>query len=287
MICRPTLTPFQVWIEPAAIPRLVYSKIIHPEALTIASNLINSAELGWLHYHIGAVHTYLPELEPPGNSTSFHLTDEDNFGPKTWRPSKLPTWQGADDYAFPVEERKDILKPLKIGEPGGPPFKNHRWLPLRDDDKSIHRTPVHLSRYHPHSLDWQNWAIAAQVHYSFLENLEAGSLSKYHLGQGTVNSDEMEGIWNMAYERMNINLLAIWGDDVLDNAPFSEQDDEHFLSITLPKRLGRTLLVNTHALAAHFSFQTQHELFETDLLGRYRALAAEMVCEEKVWTEVP
>lgn len=40
------------------------------------------------------------------------------------------------------------------------------------------------------------------------------------------------------------------------------------------------LLVNTHAIAAHFSFRTQHEVYDTDLLDRYRAYANEMVCKE-------
>lgn len=38
------------------------------------------------------------------------------------------------------------------------------------------------------------------------------------------------------------------------------------------------LLVNTHAIAAHFSFRTQHEVYQTDLLDRYRAYANEMIC---------
>ena len=33
-------------------------------------------------------------------------------------------------------------------------------------------------------------------------------------------------------------MIAIWGDDVVDNGPFPD-DDEEFLTVTLPKRLGR------------------------------------------------
>lgn len=37
-------------------------------------------------------------------------------------------------------------------------------------------------------------------------------------------------------------------------------------------------LVNTHAIAAHFSFSSQVEVMRTDLLSRYRAYARENVC---------
>ena len=42
------------------------------------------------------------------------------------------------------------------------------------------------------------------------------------------------------------------------------------------------LLINTKSTVAHFTFMTQHDLFATDLLDRYRAYANEMVCAEKI-----
>ena len=41
------------------------------------------------------------------------------------------------------------------------------------------------------------------------------------------------------------------------------------------------LYVNTHAIAAHFSFRTQHEIFDSDLLSRWRAYANEMICTKE------
>ena len=39
------------------------------------------------------------------------------------------------------------------------------------------------------------------------------------------------------------------------------------------------LLIDTHAIVAHFSFGVQfNEMAETDILDRYRAYANEMVC---------
>lgn len=81
--------------------------------------------------------------------------------------------------------------------------------------------------------------------------------------------------------------MAIWGKDVLDNLPFDGPDDEHELSVGIPTKLNRPVLVNTHAVAAHFSFRTQHELYETDLLDRYRAYANEMVCTKDNQIPIP
>lgn len=38
------------------------------------------------------------------------------------------------------------------------------------------------------------------------------------------------------------------------------------------------VLVDTHALCAHFHFFTQREIASTDLLDRYRAYANENIC---------
>lgn len=47
------------------------------------------------------------------------------------------------------------------------------------------------------------------------------------------------------------------------------------------------LLVNTHAIAAHFSFRSQHEMYDTDLLDRYRAYANEMICTTDNQIKIP
>ena len=75
----------------------------------------------------------------------------------------------------------------------------------------------------------KSWLVAAQQHYSFLEALEEGEtgISKYQFDT-----------WDYQYYRVSINMIAIWGDDVVDNRPFPD-DDEEFLTVTLPKRLGR------------------------------------------------
>ena len=214
-----------------AIPNIVYSKLNHPESLDVVANLVNSPETGWLHYHVGAIHAYLPETEPPPSDT------DASYGPKAWRASALPEWNGDGEMSFPLGNKPDDGSLLEPGTPGAPPFKNHRWLPLPGNDTYLHKTPMSESKYDPYGPDWTSWALAAQVHYSLLENIEKNQLYKYHYGSGL--DDTMEGIWNMNYERMNINFMAIWGKDVKDHAPFPEDDDEAYLSQTLTKELKR------------------------------------------------
>ena len=177
--------------------------------------------------------------------------------------------------------------------------------------------------------------MAAQQHYSFFANAEQGTLHRYWAG----NED---GIWNMQYDRYNINFLAIWGrtvqarpfwydpklpednddaaedgdgekeasddgekeerddgdaagkDDVVtfDDADLQDLDfdhdgkpdgkmwdDEAAMSVDIPRELERPLLVDTHALVAHFAFGGQQEqLLRSDVLDRYRAYANEFAC---------
>ena len=117
------------------------------------------------------------------------------------------------------------------------PFKGHRWLPLPGGESNLWRTPMAESEYAEGGLNWASWSLAAQEHYSFLQNLENDDLKKYHYGSGM--DSRREGIWNMAYERYNINFMAIWGKDVLNNLPFESFDDELALSVQVPKKLRR------------------------------------------------
>lgn len=218
--------------------------------------------------------------------------------------------------SFPVAGvnggKTDDQSQLPSDVPGSAPFDGHRWLPLpggADKDQELWRTPMKQTSYDPNGPDWGSWSLGAQAHYSFFENLEKDNLEIYHYGHGL--DQEREGIWNMAFDRMNINFMAIWGKDVLDNLPFSTSDDELELSVGVNWRLRRreflvlpcglahnlkyelltlviiALLVNTHAIAAHFSFRSQHEMYQTDLLDRYRAYANEMVCTKDNQIKIP
>jgi len=55
-------------------------------------------------------------------------------------------------------------------------------------------------------------------------------------------------------------------------------DDEEWLTVALPKRIGKSVAVDSHALATHFSFGPQANVQTTDLLGRYLDYAQENAC---------
>ena len=248
-----------VFIDNSTIKEMVAAKAAHPEHLLVSANVINNPAMSWVHYHLlGAIQPYLPELSRPKNETAI-----------SWRASKLPFWQDGD--LFDRRERFD------------PPSDNHRWLPL-GPGYTLEGTPITTTTYDAWGPAWNNWAIAAQEHYSFLEHLENGDLEKYEFD-----------VWDYHYGRLSINMIAMWGDDIVDNYPFT--DDEQFLTVDLPQKLGRRksayILVTSEtdflildavmhgkAVASHFSFGAQRDALEqTDLLSRYKAYAEENVCQ--------
>ena len=293
----------QVFIHENAIPNLIYTKINHPDAFAVSANIINSPSLSWLHYHMGAIHAYLPETKAPDEKA-----EQSSSISKAWRASSLPQWKG-DNITFPLGRGTNNDGVVEPDDPGAPPFSGHRWLPLRDNNNSLMRTPISETEFDAYGNGWKSWAIAAQQHYSLLQNIEAGEMDRYHFGRKT---NERESIYTMGDSRMNINFLCILGDDVVANFPFPDVD-EPALSWKLPQKLQRrrslrscsfetsqpphemhvsgkgkqltmvlyrlsALLINTHASVAHFTFMTQHDCYTTDLLSRYRAYANEMVC---------
>lgn len=190
---------------------------------------------------MGAIHAYLPETEPPPANTN-----SASYGPKAWRASALPEWNGKGEMSFPIGSKPDDGSLLEGDQPGAPPYKNHRWLPLPGNDTNLHKTPMASSKYEPFGPNWFSWVLAAQAHYSLLENIEKQELNRYFYGSGL--NDAVEGIWNMNYERMNINLMAIWGKDVKEHSPFPMDDDEEYLSQRLTLELERRECKQIHSI---------------------------------------
>lgn len=242
-----------VWLADDSIPRMVSMKIAHPEYLLVSANIINSPLMGWVHHHMGATHPYLPEFDvydPPLLDAVYSSSR------KPWRYSAYPYWTGPDDYFF------DIFQ--------DPPYDGHRWLRLQNDS-AIHRTPVSEIEYKTWGTGVQSWAIAAQEHYSFLENLADGRLDRY----------KMNKAWLTDYRRLSINCMVLWADDVLDHLPMDTVDEE-WLTVNLPRKLGRSVAVETDALAVHFTFGGQWKASKTDLLARYHDYALENACARRV-----
>lgn len=246
-----------VWFEDDTIPRIVSMKLKHPEYLLVSANMINSPLMGWVHYHMGAMHPYLPEFdgESPG---LFHFRKPRRV---PWICDSHPLWTGPDNYTFNIFQ--------------APPYDGHRWLRLPDAN-DIYRTPVAETEYATWGAGLKSWAIAAQQHYSFLENLWEGNLDRYMMRENHQGNSN-EKTWVTTGQRLSINFITIWADDVLENLPMDTVDEE-WLTVNLPKKLRREVTVNTQALAVHFSFGTQVQLEQTDLLARYWDFALENIC---------
>ena len=123
-------------------------------------------------------------------------------------------------------------------DPGAPPFQGHRWLPVRDNKNSLMRSPISNTEFDAYGNGLKSWAIAAQQHYSLLQNIETDELDRYFFGRTT---NEYESIYAMGDSRMNINFLCVSGDDVVDNFPFPNVD-EPALTWDLPQKLQRRML---------------------------------------------
>ena len=206
-----------------AIPELVYALLAQPSAYAILPNTINSAMLGWLDYHGTALHSYLPETRPPLSSSAA-------YGPTAWRASALPTWQKHSADGFPRKAGGGFDYRQRF------PNVNHRWLPTRLNDTDLARTPItHTKYYHAREVgsDYLYWELAAQKHYSLLQNIEQNELWRYHFG------DHRTGLWNMRFEHASINLMVIWANDVLDNRPDGWEEEE--LTVRIPKKLNRRM----------------------------------------------
>lgn len=214
---------WKLYIHDDAIPRLVQTRLRYPEAFDIAANIINSPLTNWFHHRTDAVHPYLPETKPPHN---FNTTEERT----SWRPSQLPLYNesAADEFVF--GEKREGQGHFDVGQVGGPPSKNHRWLPLPRSSENLLKTPIARSEYNSWGRAWTSWAIGAQQQYSLFDNLEEDQMDRYWFG----NED---GIWNMQYERYNLNFLAIWGRDA--SLETVTGDDEEAYTVDFPKKYKR------------------------------------------------
>lgn len=185
---------------------------------------------------------------------------------RSWRASELPPYEGPP--TGPEGFSYNGSTPA--------PYQGHRWLPVRlgpGETYDMAITPASTLTYYAHGPSLHNWAAGAQTHYSFLDHLEQGDISKYKFDT-----------WDYLYERLSINFIALRGSDILDVFPFPQPDDEDYLTTVRSKELGRHVVVDGTGLAVHFAFSPQSRAHEgrglswTDALSRYAAYAEEKVC---------
>jgi hypothetical protein len=87
-----------------------------------------------------------------------------------WRPSKLPPHKDLSEGASGF--RADGTTPA--------PFQGHRWLPVRPGTaKACEGLPDETLVFDALGPNNENWAAAAQTHYSFLQHLEQGTTWRY------------------------------------------------------------------------------------------------------------
>ena len=180
-------------------------KVEHPEYIIVSANLVVQFAFAWIHYHLGAIHPYLPELDP---YTSKKPTS-------SWRKSELPFWVGPEDY--------------NVTNYTDPAY--HRWLPLAPGTGSTDSTPIAQTKYMVGGSGWDDWKVGVQQHYSFLENLEKGELWRY-----------VFDMWDVQYDRLSINFMAIMGDDIVAMSPMPK-DDEELITQKYSKKTGRRELL--------------------------------------------
>lgn len=256
-----------VWIDDQAIPELLRLTLEHPEAHSVMSNIVNNAFNHLHHYRTGAVWPYLADQNSP-------LIN----GSVSWRPSKLPDFTGD----FPNSTISNGW--LHQYEP---PSEGHRWLPLRGANpvKAMLHTPYSNELPDPRQIDFVHggWPLAAQSHYSLFENLERKNLDAYDFG----NKDGFQNLW---FGHYSINMMAIrgsyvalkpfWDEEAFP--PAAEHGDEGLLTEIVPKLLGMPVLLATRSLAAHYAYRADRQaVLKTDVLGRYRSYANEMVCSAR------
>ncbi|RYC77224.1 hypothetical protein BFJ63_vAg19902, partial [Fusarium oxysporum f. sp. narcissi] len=172
-----------LWIDDNAIPNLVTRKVDYPEDFVVSGNIINNPPLGFMHFRIGALHPCFPESEQPSQVTC---------GADYWKPSRHGFWDGPKNFTL------DIEKPP-------PAWPQHRWLRVQEDTM-IYQTPINKLKYEVWGSSYQAWSIAAQMHYSLLENIENNALDLY----------KFEKPWTMYGDRIRINFMCIYADDILD-----------------------------------------------------------------------
>ncbi|KAL9619262.1 MAG: hypothetical protein Q9160_006114 [Pyrenula sp. 1 TL-2023] len=242
-----------VFLEEGTVPSLIKTRLESPEPFAISANIVNQPVFSWIHHHLGVVLPYRPELKPSARTTN--TSGSARF---VWRASDLPTWNGADDSDASV---------MQLGVPTDfkPPFRGHRWLPMKSSDP--------ISSPLPHEVLDSNgpgkwsWTVGAQHHYSFLDHLERRDLNRYKIPT-----------WDFQYEPFKPSILCLWGQDIVENKPMASSDASLF-SKTIPQRTGRYVVADGRALAVHFADrESQKDMAMTDLLDRYEAYAEENVC---------
>ena len=112
-------------------------------------------------------------------------------------------------------------------------------------------------------LGWERGEGAENVHECFLAAIKNGKINKFLFPR-----------WEIPYfDRTSINLICYFGEDSQIFSPLVQnaEDDELFLSRTMPRQLLRINAICGKKIGAHFAYYTQRDYLEqtTTLLEQY------------------
>ena len=219
--------------------------------------MINNPLMDKPHYDQGAYHPYLPAHSSASSQVSPSSPSWTKKASKTsWKYIDYPYWSGPAEEALHWKDEANTTSPL--------------WLRLQNSTgEELLRTPIRDIEYNSWGPGLLSWSIAAQSHFSLLENLLDNQLHLYY--------HDIDPVWLTDGNRLSIAMIAINSNDMLDNFPMDECD-EVWLTLNLPHRLGRHVGVDTRALAAHFTHWYQRDMERTDLLDRYANYASDNIC---------
>lgn len=185
---------------------MVETVVTRPDLYIVSANIVNQPMISWMHWNLGAVKPYLPDLDKRHTQPEYTEVD--------WRPSSLPDWRGRSDFS--------------VSDWTAPERGCHRWLPIRGKKNHIlDITPIVKTEYDAFGEGWKSWHIGAQEHYSLIENIEKNELYRYKFN-----------LWDFQYERMGIQLIGMMGKDINKAKPIPRDDEDHF-SCVMTKKLGR------------------------------------------------
>jgi len=101
---------------------------------------------------------------------------------------------------------------------------------------------------------WKDGKFAYQLHKWFIDkHIE-------HMSGGVKNIYINKREWSM--NRLSINAILWFGNDMKAISGIVPGDDEEFLSCLYPARIGRSNCVNGDAVVSHFAFFTQREYLD-------------------------
>lgn len=113
---------------------------------------------------------------------------------------------------------------------------------------------------------WNDVDIVTRLHEAFIEDVKLGSLDKWRRSFNT---------WiALDFERISINAIAWFGQDMNMVDRTQNEDEEEYLSSVYPKMARKYNLVVGQPLCVHYAFYTQRpHLDTTNVLTKYRELA--------------